>query len=71
MKNEIKKQKLTSKSTYQTLDQTMQAMFDMLELNKRIVEGIVEVVESDNNSEASVKLKRLVKLIKSKTYKQK
>ena len=49
----------------------MQAMFDMLELNKRIVEGIVEVVELDDDSEASVKLKRLVKLIKSKTYKQK
>ena len=33
--------------------------------------NIVYLVESDNNSEASVKLKRLVKLIKSKTYKQK
>ena len=47
----------------------MQAIFDMLELNKRIVEGVVEVVESDDESEALVKLKRLVKLIKSKTYK--
>ena len=46
-------------------------MFDMLELNKRIVEGVVEVVKSDNESEASVKLKRLVKLIKSKIYKEK
>ena len=52
-------------------DQTMQAMFNMLELNKRIVEGIVEVVESDDDSEALVKLKRLVKLIKSKTYRKK
>ena len=51
-------------------DQTMQAMFNMLELNKRIVEGIVEVVESDDDSEALVKLKRLVKLIKSKTYRK-
>ena len=43
----------------------------MLELSKRIFEGIVEVVESDNDSEALVKLKRLMKLIKSKTYRQK
>ena len=47
----------------------MQVTFDMLELNKRIVEKVVEVVESDNNGEVSVKLKRLIKLIKSKTYK--
>ena len=49
----------------------MQVMFNMIKLNKRIVEGVVEVVESDNDSKASVKLKHLVKLIKSKTYKQK
>ena len=41
-------------------------MFNILESNKRKVEGVIEVVESDNESEASVKLKRLVKLIKSK-----
>jgi len=43
----------------------------MLELNKRIVEAVVEVVESDDKSEVLVKLKRLVKLIKSKIYRQK
>ena len=45
-------------------------MFDILELNKRIVEGVVEVVELDYDSKALVKLKRLVKLVKSKTYKK-
>ena len=49
----------------------MQVIFDMLELNKCIVEGVVEVVESDNESNASIKLKRLVKLIKSINYKKK
>ena len=49
----------------------MQAIFDMLELNKRIVKGVVEVVELDDESEVSVKLKRLVKLIKSKIHKEK
>jgi len=46
-------------------------MFDILELNKRIVQGVVDIIESDNESEASVKMKRLVKLIKSKVYKEK
>ena len=40
------------KSNYKTNDQTIQAMFDMLELNKRIVKGIVEVMESDDESKA-------------------
>ena len=46
-------------------------MCNLLELYKRIVEGVIEVVKSDNKSEALVKLKRLVKLIKSKIYKEK
>ena len=46
-------------------------MFDILELNKRIVQGVVDIVESDNEIKASVKMKRLVKLIKSKAYKEK
>ena len=49
----------------------MQAMFDILELNKQIVESVVDIVESDDESKALVKLKWLVKLIRSKTYKQK
>ena len=48
----------------------MQVMFDMLELNKRIVERVVEVVESDDKSKVLVKLKKLVKLIKLKIYKE-
>ena len=35
----------------------MQVIFNILELNKRIVEGVVEVVESDDKSELLVKLK--------------
>ena len=46
-------------------------MFNMLELNKRIVQGVVDIVESDDESEASVKMKRLAKLLKSKAYKEK
>ena len=32
----------------------------MLKVNKRIVEGVVEVMKSDNKSKALVKMKRLV-----------
>ena len=46
-------------------------MFNMLELNKCIVESIVDIVESENENKASVKLKWLVKIIRLKTYKQK
>ena len=49
----------------------MQAIFDMLELNKRIVEGIVEVIESDDKSKVLVKMKKLFRIIKSKSYKEK
>ena len=49
----------------------MQAMFNMLELNKRIIEGVVEVMESDDESEVSVKMKKLFQIIKSKSYKEK
>ena len=38
----------------------------MLKVNKRIVEGVVEVMKSDNKSKALVKMKRLVRIIKSK-----
>jgi len=65
-KSKEKQAQTKIKSNYKTNDQTMQAIFDMLELNKRIVEGIVEVIESDNESKALVKMKRLVRIIKSK-----
>ena len=38
----------------------------MLKVNKRIVEGVVEVMKSDNKSKALVKMKRLIRIIKSK-----
>ena len=38
----------------------------MLKVNKRIVEGVVEVMKSDNKSKVLVKMKRLVRIIKSK-----
>ena len=62
---------MQSTKAYKISNQTMQAIFDMLELNKRIVQGVVDIIESDDESEASVKMKRLVKLIKSKAYKEK
>ena len=41
----------------------MQSIFDILELDKYIVESIVDVVESDDKSKTSIKLKQLVKFI--------
>ena len=70
-KSKEKQAQTKIKSNYKTNDQIMQAMFDILELNKRIIEGIVEVMESDNETKALVKIKKLFRIIKSKSYKEK
>ena len=70
-KSKEKQAQTKIKLNYKTNNQIIQAMFNMLELNKRIIEGVVEVMESDNESKVLVKMKKLFRIIKSKLYKEK
>ena len=43
-------------------------MSEIAEVNKRLVAAIIDIVESDTKSEASKKVKLVVKFIKSNEY---
>ena len=42
----------------------------MAEMNKKLVNRIIDIIESDSESEALIKIKLVVKLIKSSKYRQ-
>ena len=45
-------------------------MTEMVKINRKLASAIVDIIESESESEASIKVKSIVKFIKSKQYKQ-
>ena len=43
-------------------------MTEIVEINRKLASEIVDIIESNSKSEASVKVKSIVKFIKSKQY---
>ena len=48
----------------------IQVMTEIAEVNKKLVSIIINIIESYSKSEASVKVKLVIKFIKSKEYKK-
>ena len=45
-------------------------MADMMQIQKQLMKMVLDIVESDNKSKASVKFKKLVKMIRSPSFQQ-
>jgi len=45
-------------------------MTEMVEINKKLASAIVDIIKSDSKSKASVKVKSVIKFIKSTKYQQ-
>ena len=43
-------------------------MIEIIEVNKRLASTIIDIIESDSEEEALVKVKSIVKFIKSNKY---